>query len=152
MLMKIDPDTMVGLESLRKKLEAALLHQFKHNIPDMLTFMETKYKEIRNNGKTHDSYLRHLLDALLSGTNATFTAFIQRIKDDIDGGFGVSKSMTAEQLIVTARRKYTNMVEQKEWDKVDPRDAQILALTTMVQELCEQHSVNSVSSDRQKNA
>ena len=116
----------------------------------MLYFMETTYKEIRNNGKTRDSYLWHFLDAFLSGSNATFTAFIQRIKDDIDGGFGTSKSMTADQLIVTARRKYVNMVEQKEWDKVDPRDAQILALTTMVQEMREQRSVNTVSSDRQK--
>ena len=150
LLMKIDPDTMVGLESLRKKLETARLHHFKNNVPEMLNFMETTYKEIRNNGKTHDSYLRHLLDALLSGSNATFTAFIQRIKDDIDGGFGTSKSMTADQLIVTACQKYVNMVEQKEWDKVDPRDAQILALTTMVQEMREQHSVNAVSGDRQK--
>ncbi len=59
MLMKIDPDTMVGLESLRKKLETARLHQFKNNIPDMLNFMETTYKEIRNNGKTHETRRKH---------------------------------------------------------------------------------------------
>ena len=58
--------------------------------------------------------------------------------------------MTDDQLIVTARWKYMNMVEQKEWNKVDPRDAQILALTTVVQEMREQHSVNTVSGDRQK--
>ena len=71
-----------------------------------------------------------VFSALLSGPNANYNDFIQRIKDDVESGIGVNRNIDADSLIAAGRTKYTNMDSQKLWNKVDPRDAQIMALTT----------------------
>ena len=42
-------------------------------------------------------------------------------------------NVPADKLIVASRKKFNNMSEKKDWSKVDPRDAQILALATKLQ-------------------
>ncbi len=55
--------------------------------------------------------------------------------DDIESGIGKSSRITPDRLITACRSKYNNMSNKKQWNQVDPRDAQILALTTQVQAL-----------------
>ena len=38
-------------------------------------------------------------------------------------------------MIIACRTKYNNMVDNKDWHKVDLRDAQILALTTIMENM-----------------
>ncbi len=96
--------------------------------------MEGDYKTLKDNGHAPDttSYRRYLINALQSGKNHEFNSYIQRINDDIQSGIGVHKSITPEDLIQAARSKYNNMVEDKSWGKVDPKDAVIMALTTKI--------------------
>ena len=42
---------------------------------------------------------------------------------------------TPDSLIIACRTKYNNMVDNKDWHKVDLRDAQILALTTTMENM-----------------
>lgn len=74
-------------------------------------------KSITDNHCTHDLYQRHVLEALLSGPNTIFTTYIQRIKHDIEGGFGVYARASTDYIIITARTKYNNMVETDECNK-----------------------------------
>ena len=55
--------------------------------------------------------------------------------DDVEAGFGFHKDFTWEDLIAAGRAKEINMKASGKWNDVDPRNAQILALTTKVAEL-----------------
>ena len=56
--------------------------------------------------------------------------YIDRLNDDIESGTGPNKNMSWQDIIMAARRKYGNMIAADTWDKVDPCDAKLLALTT----------------------
>ena len=132
---KIDPDTLVGMESMKTQLETAKLSNFNNDVAAMLTKMESIKKTLKDNGHDPESYRRYIYNALLTAPNQVFTSYIQRIVDDLQAGIGHFKDTTAEQIIQAARTKYNNMVEDKSWAKVDPRDAQLLALATEVETL-----------------
>ncbi len=134
-LSQIEPDTIVGMDSLKTQLENMKLHEFGNNVAKMLTKMQTIYNTLKMNGHTPDSFRRYIYTALKTGPNADFNAFMDRIIDDIQSGIGFNKNITADELIIAAHTKYNNMVEDKTWGKVDLRDAKILALTTKLEKL-----------------
>ena len=74
-----------------------------------------------------------MLDALSIGPNYLFDDFVWRIIDNVDSGINSNANITPDSLIIACRTKYNNMVKNKGWHKVDPRDAQILTLTTIVE-------------------
>ena len=53
----------------------------------------------------------------------------------MESGIGAHAYITPENLIKASRTKYNNMDTLDVWNKVDPRDAKILALTTIVNNL-----------------
>ena len=48
---------------------------------------------------------------------------------------GSNRRIQPHAIVAAARAKFNNMKVNGDWNKVDPRDAQILALTTQVNEL-----------------
>ena len=86
-----------------------------------------------------------MLNALLSGTNPKFNAFIYRIKDDIDSGIGLNNHMLYDDLATKARARYNNMVASNEYSKLDPKYAKILVLTTKVTAIERSVSENSAN-------
>ena len=111
---RVDPNVVVGVEVLRQKLENVKLHPFKNNVDLMLMDMEENYLKILENHSTCESIRRYSLNALLSGPNAKFNSFIERIKDDIDSQTGLNKDMTFDQICSAARSKYNNMEASNE--------------------------------------
>ena len=130
---KTQPSTIVGLDSYLKKLENCKAGDHSNDIDKMLTYMESNYEVLHEHNKAPDNYRRLLLDALGTGPNNSFNLYIDRIKDDIDSGLGLHSNIEPESIIIACRQKYTNMVELKEWNKVDPRDAQMMTLVTQLQ-------------------
>ena len=55
--------------------------------------------------------------------------------DDIETGTGSNHRILPHVIVAAARAKFNNMKVNGDWNKVDPRDAHILALTTQVNEL-----------------
>ena len=70
-----------------------------------------------------------MLNALLSGPNPKFGAFIEQIKYGIDSGIGLNNHMLHDDLTTAACAKYNNIVSSNKYYKLDPKDAKILALT-----------------------
>ena len=132
---KIDPSTVVGLDAVLTKLERAKLGDHSNDVDTMLQMMENHYRTLKENGRAPENYRRLLLDALATGPNDTFNKFIQRIEDDVESGIGSHSAITSDTLITAARTKFNNMDSKDLWDKVDPRDAKIMALATMVESL-----------------
>ena len=72
------------------------------------------------------------MNALLPGPNTKFNDFIKRIKDDIYSGIGLNNHMSHDDLTTASCAKYNNMVASGKYSKPNPKDANILALTTKV--------------------
>ena len=73
-----------------------------------------------------------MLNALLSGPNPNFCAFIDRIKDDIDSGTVFNNHMYHHDLATASWEKYNNMVASVKYYKLDSKDSKIIALTITV--------------------
>ena len=73
---RVNPNIVIGIEVLRAKLESVKLHSFGNNVSAMLTDMEDNYVKILDNHSTCESIRLYCLNALLSGPNAKFNAFI----------------------------------------------------------------------------
>ena len=127
----VNPTTRVGITSYKNKIQEARMNKHGHNLISMLNDMEANYKKIIELGKTHEDWTMHLFDAMLSAKNKVFTDFIQRKKDDWEIGIDI----IPKNLITEAKAKYTNMITLNTWDKEDPKDAKIAALTTQLVEL-----------------
>ena len=76
-----------------------------------------------------------MLDALFTGHNYLFNNCFRQITDDVESVIGLNENIPSDSLIIVCRTKYNNIVENKDWHKVDPRDAQILALTTIMENI-----------------
>ena len=55
-LTQIDPDMIVGMDSLKAQLESMKLHDFGNDVGKMLTKMQGIYQTLKENGHTLDSY------------------------------------------------------------------------------------------------
>ena len=51
----------------------------------------------------------------------------------MDEGYGYNANVASATLLMYEKQLYTNILRRNEWSKVDPRDAQILALTTALE-------------------
>ena len=131
-IMQIDSDTIVGMDSLKAQLESMKLHDHGNDIGKMLMKMQGIYRTLKENGHTPDSYRQYIYTALASGPNTDFNLFMQRMIDGIQSSHGYHRDIDPDKLIVAARTKYNNMVEDKTWGRVDPRNAKIMALTTKI--------------------
>ena len=136
-LKRCDPSTNVNIENHRRFNEQARMHMFNNDVVKLIDTMELHHKTIVDNEVeyTDASYLRHMITALESGPNAEFNEQIKAIKRDIESGFGHHSNITPSQLARAATTFYNNIVSVNEWNKVDPRDAQILALTTKLNDV-----------------
>jgi hypothetical protein len=125
---------------MRKKLETMKLGSHKNNVDDMCTEIEELMEKIEGAGEKCESIRRYTLTALMSGPNAKFNQFIDRIQDDIESGTGVHCNMTWQQIVETSRTKFQNMDSVGSWTWVDPPDARFIALTTKIDALEKQLS------------
>ena len=132
---KIYPTIIVGVETHRQKLETMKLHKYKNNVSDMCKAIELHYNCIIALKSTCESIVRYTINALLSGPNDNFNMWVGRVKTDIESRTGPHKDDTYLDVIDAARAIYINMEESGEWDKVNPREAKLIALSTELEKL-----------------
>ena len=99
MFEKIDPNTVVGMDTVLKRMENAKLKDFGNDVDRILSTMEQWYKVLEDNQRPPEKYRRLLLDSLGTGPNYIFSEWIQRITDDIKAGFGTNVSVPADKLV-----------------------------------------------------
>ena len=151
-LTTLDPTIVVGIEIMRKKLETMKLGSHRNNVEDMCTEIEELMNKIEGAGKKCDSIRRYTLTALMSGPNAKFNQFIDRIQDDIESGTGVHCNMTWHQILDASRTKFQNMDTTGTWNVIDLPDTRFLALTTKIHALEKQLSANKTNSGNDSGA
>ena len=136
-LEEIDPTSLVNIKLHRQAIKGSKLHTFKGNVVKMLKNIERHHQAIVINGYLYDSdtYRCHLLTALLSGSNAVFNSKLEGIKSDVDVCYGFNAKITTRGFITAAKQQYVNIDRCREWNKVDPKDATILALKTALKDV-----------------
>ena len=97
--------------------------------------MKKKSKVSKDSGQAPKNYFRLLFVALVTGPNHLFNEYMQHIADVVESGTGFNAGIKADQIVKGARSKYNNMSVRKQWNKVDLRDAELLALKTQVTNL-----------------
>ena len=132
MYENMDPTTEVGMDSILKEMESMKLSNFSNNVDTMLESMERNFKVLYDNGQAPNNYRRLVLDALVTGPNHMFNEYVQRLIDDVESGTGYNANISADEVVKGARSKFNNMSIRKQWNRVDPRDAELLALKTKV--------------------
>ena len=130
-LRRVKPHTRIGVATYKTLIANATLAKFNNNLETMLDNMKSNFEKIEDLGKTHEDYILHLFDALLSSKNETFRNFIQRKKDEWEEGNEVNHTVLAHEATV----KYNNMVSQHKWNQTDPKDAKIVALTSQLKDI-----------------
>ena len=132
LLEEIDPTASVNVELHRQAIEGPKIQEHKGNVIEMCKSIERHFQAIVENGHAYDAetYRRHILDALLSGPNVDFNTRMKSIKSEVDVEYGYNANVAPATLLMYAKQLYTNISRHNEWSKVDPWDAQILALTT----------------------
>ena len=146
LLKKINPTTQVGVSNLKDSIERATLAHHGHDVVKLLAHMKANYTEIKERGGTHDDFLRHVFRALLTSKNSVFVSFIQRYKDEWE----TTGNTTTDDLTTIAVQKYNNMVADNQWQKGDPKDAVIAALTTKVEKLEKQATSGPAKAESKK--
>ena len=106
----------------------------KGDVSKLISSTKHYFQVIVGNGHTYDSetYICHLLASLITGSNAEFNTKIQSIESNVEAGCGYNSGITPNVLITSVKQLYKNIDSRKSWNNVDPRDAQIMALTTAV--------------------
>ncbi|KAL7482461.1 hypothetical protein ACHAWX_000166, partial [Stephanocyclus meneghinianus] len=81
------------------------------------------------------TYLRHIYQALVSRPNDKFNNKINYIWSNVRSGIGHHAKIKPSKLLLAANTYYNNLVSDKNWDKVNPDKARIMALTTELEQL-----------------
>ena len=93
--------------------------------------MQKHYKKIIDKGFKHDDYLLNLYNALKPVPNKSFKKWVTN--DNQAWELGSKK--TPSELITNAVTLYNNAVHSKSWNRPDPKDSKIIALTTQLEKL-----------------
>ena len=123
------------MELLLKKLQNAKLAQFGNSVSDLVVFLTDTYAVLFDHGQAPVNWRRIAVDALGSGTNANFNQYVSRLEDQYENPAGMRVRLEADQILVLAEERYLDMRERGVWNVTDPKDAEIMALTTKVNAL-----------------
>ena len=127
----VNPSTRVGISDLKVSIRTARLVQVQWDVVALCDKMTADYLLITELNGKHDDMVLDTYTVLLSGKKDIFNNCVQRGKDDWE----LVKDQNYEDVMNNATVKYNNMVKQKIWTQTDPKDAKILALTTLNHEL-----------------
>jgi hypothetical protein len=127
----IQPSTMIGTDRYRKVIQNCRLEKHGHNVLKAMEQIETALKQIERKGETYDSLRLHVFDCLNSTKNSDFREWVRRVRADIGCGKGEYSKHDGKMIIKDAKEQYANMSDN--WNQLDPRDAQMLALATKLQ-------------------
>ena len=90
----VEPNTIVGVESYRSKLENLCMHHVNNDGNEACKKIERLYKKIMDKWKDCESILRYTIQTLKSGPNDRFNRYIAQFSNDIESQSGLYKEMT----------------------------------------------------------
>ena len=140
-----NPSVRVGVENIKKKIENARLNHFKGDVSECMSDIAANYRLILEADEKHENIVRDAFNALLSSGNSNFhTCFaLEKMKWEQGTDFAF------ENLSKSSIDTRTNMKESGDWNKVDTKDAKIMALTTQVSNLEQNRSSTSKETSKQ---
>ena len=131
-VIKVKPSTKTSVKAMKLELRNLDLKQFSYHVPNENATFDKIYKEIIRQGGVHEDMTLDLFTFWYTSINKQFKVYVQRIEDDINDG---SQSYTYEEMVTRVETKYTNLIADKKWTIEDPKEKEIMALKTVLQEI-----------------
>lgn len=131
-LDEIQPSTTIGTDNFRTIIQNCRLPKHGYNITAAMEEIEQNVKQIARHGETYDSLRLHVFNCLMSAKNSSFRTWVERVKMDISSGTGEYKNHSPQMVINAAKRQYGDMIASGSWDRIDPQQSQMVALTTQL--------------------
>ena len=90
----------------RQTFEGAKLQEHKGNVIKMCKSIQRHFQAIVENGHAYEAetYMQHILDALVSVPNANFNTIMRSIKSDVDAGYGYNANVAPATLLMSAKQ------------------------------------------------
>ena len=140
LLLVMKPQLVIDHREKEVELEALTLAGCSNNVRDLLTSMQDKRDEIntlRKDGVTYDQ--QRFLTLIFDKLGATKCVdFAQEVKREKNAWIKDSSSVDEAKLVADFTNLYTNYKRTGDWEKVDQKEATIIALATQVDHLKKQ--------------
>ena len=109
LLEEIEPKASVNVEVHCQAIEGAKLQEHIGNEIEMSKSIERHFQAIVENVHAYDAetYRRHILDALLSGTKYDFNTIMKSINIYVDLGYGYNANVVLATLLMSDKQLYT---------------------------------------------
>jgi len=143
-VQKVNPTSRSSIVAMKKQLRELDLKQVKYNISKGNVAFESTYKSITRQGGSHDDIEIDLFAYYHTAKNPLFKDFVSRLEEKYQEG----DAITYIQMMEKAETKYNNLLSAKKWDYSDDRDAKIIALTTLVNDMYSKINGNKSGKNR----
>ena len=131
-VVKVKPSTKTSVKAMKLELRSLDLKQFTYHVPNGNSAFDKIYKEIIRQGGVHEDMTFDLFTFWYTAVNKQLKGYVQRIEDDTNDG---TQSYTYEEMVTRVETKYTNLVADKKWTVDDPKEKEIIALNTVLNEI-----------------
>ena len=98
---------------------------------DLYRALDTENQKLHALGETHKHLLIDVFSILHTSTNEDFCFEMKLLERQFEKG----KQMQWNEVMDYAKTSYLDLVDKGTWDKKDPRDERIMALTTIVKDI-----------------
>ena len=123
------------------------LEKFDNNIKSLVKYLKGKRKLLASCGESESSILAILLRVLKKSPSSVFNSFIGGFQDKYNDGTKIDLDDFMRNIVM----KYELLVEDGQWDTKSEKYADILSLTSQIQEPNILFTKQSTYQDRNKN-
>ena len=131
LLDKFATSTIYSSVNIIKKFRTMKLSDYDNNIVDLYRALDTENQKLKALGETHKHLLIDVFSILHTSTNEDFCLEMKLLERQFEKG----KQMQWNEVMDYAKTSYLDLVDKGTWDKKDPRDERIMALTTIVKDI-----------------
>ena len=138
-----------AVRNARSSLQGLNLKEHRYDIGKFHEYINEQVLIIESNGSqvSEEDLIATLMDQYKKTTNADFLSMIRTVENTAEDD---NIEPDRHDLMTKAETKYDTLVKRKEWNRTDPRDAQILALEARVEAIHKKNAQPTSSTDLPK--
>jgi hypothetical protein len=140
-------DNKQAVRNARSALQGLNLKEHRYDIGLFHEFINEQILIIESNGSTvsEEDLIATLMDQYKKTTNDDFLNMIRTVENNAEDD---NIEPSHQDLTTKAKTRYDTLVKRKEWNRKDPRDAQIIALEAKVEAIQKRRQDSGTRNDK----